>query len=734
MRRFLIPGTYVIDEDIQVSSGLVFAQGVTLIFQGGKIVKGNNSATDAITIYGNHTKIVAPITQIFGDDVNVEGTWDIERAYPQWFGAQAYDDIKDYSQANISVSDAAPFINKAIIMKQRGEVFLMKGNYVIMAPIIIPCGIQLVGERGMEPYTLNVYNGTILQSWRDASCGSICDESNKYMIYVNATAFGQKITQGGFLAGQITSIKNVELYNKIPSAVTGDIMNYTTACLRGIYAMGSLQLDHVRFYDFRNAVTFDKSCYIDNKRITNCDYVCHNRKYDVFHNNQKLFAFDLIQEGENLLFEHNAIHDGKYNKGVKTKLCGGGRISCNIINADVLIESCKSVEFSNNHIELGKTLDILSSNVTTRGNFFEIGTSPSVIIRGKPKNHDKCIVTMNNDAFLFYDFPRDYTESDLAGSELLYSWEQILKSFSERFDIVIDGDSILNIKNIYRQWMGEKLFGKLYMTGISMGKVLYNEDYTLSSLYEQVEDFNDFSYKLSNQCMITNKYQLESSFTIKNIKAPAVSLVMKNENVCWMEDSGFYQYCYQIIYDKSRKISSSLSTQPPTSQSNGFITYYIGPNQHSQDNAVDLVKYDGNNKIGVLIRLSNMIDFDGHFLLRLFRKGRIMTSSLTVFKYHYVDIPVCGSEFLYDNGISVNGFVWEEINVVDNTIDYGLAPFNSLVITGSNNIVRVDYKNGLAECRLDNTIASPTSSLWKRCDVLYKLGGSPSIEIISEDN
>lgn len=52
-----------------------------MIFAGGKI-----SGTGTLT--GDNTRLIAPITQIFGEDITVDGIWEMDRAYPQWFGAR----------------------------------------------------------------------------------------------------------------------------------------------------------------------------------------------------------------------------------------------------------------------------------------------------------------------------------------------------------------------------------------------------------------------------------------------------------------------------------------------------------------------------------------------------------------------------------------------------------------------------------------------------------------------
>lgn len=62
----------------------------TLKFEGGSLMNGH--------LYGKCTKIKAGLYKIFNSDISVAGDWDIEEAYPEWFGAKA-DGITDSSDS-----------------------------------------------------------------------------------------------------------------------------------------------------------------------------------------------------------------------------------------------------------------------------------------------------------------------------------------------------------------------------------------------------------------------------------------------------------------------------------------------------------------------------------------------------------------------------------------------------------------------------------------------------------
>lgn len=81
---------YLVSKEYTVDGGLLeFPPNVQLLFNGGKI-------TGNAVLVGNGTKIIDTTEQIFGEDVAIDnqGTWNIEFARPEWFGAKS-DDV-DY--------------------------------------------------------------------------------------------------------------------------------------------------------------------------------------------------------------------------------------------------------------------------------------------------------------------------------------------------------------------------------------------------------------------------------------------------------------------------------------------------------------------------------------------------------------------------------------------------------------------------------------------------------------
>ena len=696
---FSVDETIVLTSDyyLPTDTTVNIASGVTLIFNGGKIIKTVNNQK----LKGINTRIIASPTQIFSEDLNVTGTWMVERAYPQWFGCFAYLTLQNYGIPN-SLKDAGYYINKAIQMKKMGEVFLPKGFYIIKTSIEMTDGIQLVGEAGMD----GDFAATVLQSCK-TDTSAVTDASEKYMIYVNEDPVTHtKYTTGGFLAGQITAIKNLCLLNHLEntgvsissSSTLEDIQTKTTAFYGGIHALETVRVENVRFRNFRKAVEFGND-YYDCKLVRNCDYVCGSSLYSQImtlmgNDYPWVYAFNMNWLGDACLFEHNAIHDGYYNKGVRLFNCMSGQVNCNIINADVSIESSNSVTFCNNHMEYGHQLSINCSCVNVHENYFHVGSVPSIVITGNDFN-DRSVVELTNNHLTFRDFGGHIDSSHYT------EYENLVRNATE-YDVQIDRHTIVKIRNMFRYWVTHDLPTKVYTFGIKIQKILYGPNGISTSPFDE---FNDFSYKLSRESCILVGFGIDKTFTIHTPNQAVSTDKQKNNGLIWLGASGLYLYYYQIVWDKERNIIATFNS----SQLHEIPTLYGDPLNFTQ-----------NQEGAALISFSTTNDVNNNeFMVRLYR--RRSTDATTAWKT--VDVPVCGSQILYDNGISVCGYRWNDLN--ENILQ--TLPFYS-----DNDFDRITYQGDSIMCRKKTKNSIDTNRVaFKVGDVLVNTGVATNWTIVS---
>ena len=345
--------TYVVSANTTLSSNLTIPDDVTLYFMGG-IISGNN-----VDLTGTRTKIVAAIKQIFGTTLNVKGTWEIERAYPQWFGAKAYTGITNNS------IDSAPAINKAINMKQTGEVFIPRGHYRVNCPIEVKHGIRLIGEPGFQQDLAPSELSTVLvPGGVDVNGNADITKYNPggYLVRVNVNSAGNNWVIA--YPPKATVIKNLFFFN--------EFKNITS--LKGILAAGTIEIDSCNWMRFKQAFS-SVSVYTDGRKITKCAYYNAASQDSL---KTPLYAFDINSLGDALVFEQNHILYDERSKGLYIDHCNSGSINANVINNEICIQNSKAITFTANHIEDGAQLIINDSNVTSMNNFFQKGEVPSI--------------------------------------------------------------------------------------------------------------------------------------------------------------------------------------------------------------------------------------------------------------------------------------------------------------------------------------------------------------------
>lgn len=632
------------------------------------------------TLVGDFAQIEAPLVEIFGSKVKVEGDWLNDRVYPQWFGAVAYKSCGEASAASSVCS--ADAIERAVRMAVYGEVFIPRGYYRIARTIKLPFGVNIRGASSVEwDYDGVTKYGTVLVSafdyeglksrlqGVDDNCES-CKENN-YLIEINvqwvvivenpeddAEKWKKIIVPRSEIeyTTRETSIKNLRLRNSsLP--LLKDIGREQAYLMYGILSGASLNMDGVTFQHFGQALRFTDN-YIDNKCVVNCTM---SEYWDAYMLNQdeahKPYAFNMGFLGDALMFAHNGV-SGFVNKGLLVNNCGGAMICDNIITAESKIRQSKAVDFSSNHLERGTILKIEDSEVTMRSNYFWLGQEPVVQISGA----DGSVVSMDGDAFRFYDSAFYMSQSDFEKTEAENG-----AAYRINADIALDRQSKLNLSNVYRYWGGEG-FSSMLTCGVHVCE--WMDD---GSFGEVLDVFKRFSYALSRNCQISTGFKANMHFEesgLMDVPDPRPH-GMLNAGVAWVlmydtgetdnegnkkyeKDVGTYTYECQLLLDSKRGIGWTYDDKQtmrnlPIWNGDGFVDEVTVRDEFSVSYIDDKQEKTRSVVKGVLIALPCV-----------YGVVRIKRMKSTGDDCRYVDVPVCGAKFLYDNGVSVCGFPWQD--------------------------------------------------------------------------
>lgn len=622
-----------------------------------------HSVVGSGTLVGDFAQIEAPLVEIFSSTVKIDGDWLNDRVYPQWFGAVAYKSCGEASAASSVCS--ADAIERAAKMAVSGEVFIPRGYYRIARTIKLQFGVNICGASSIDrEYNGVTKYGTVLVSAFDYeglksrlqevddNCES-CKENN-YLIEINVQwveikdeMLNKKIivprSEIEYTTRE-TSIKNLRLRNSsLP--LLKDIGREQAYLMYGILSGASLNMDGVTFQHFGQALRFTDN-YIDNKCVVNCTM---SEYWDAYMLNQdeahKPYAFNMGFLGDALMFVHNGV-SGYANKGLLVNNCGGAMICDNIITAESKIRQSKAVDFSSNYLERGTILKIEDSEVTMRSNYFWLGQEPVVQISGA----DGSVVSMDGDAFRFYDSAFYMSQSDFEKTEAENGAIYKIKA-----DIALDKQSKLSLSNVYRYWTGEG-FSSMLTCGVHVCVRLDD-----GSFGEVLDVFKRFSYALSKNCQISTGFKANMHFEeggLMDVPDPR-PYGMLNAGVAWVGDTDVYNYECQLIIDRVRSIGW-------TADGYGMQKLQIWNGESFVDNVMvnDEIKVDytdeDDNQIktrdvvkGVLLVIPPI-----YGIIRITRRGA--GGSL-----EYVDVPVCGAKFLYDNGVSVCGFPWQDYTRAD---------------------------------------------------------------------
>ena len=741
------------NSDVVINGHITLAHNTTLIFAGGKI-----SGTGTLT--GDNTRLIAPITQIFGEDITVDGIWVMDRAYPQWFGARndisnnefwhlrvaceaaksteenpltpaaEKDNIEEARNAALKnlkawKVDSSDAINKAMKLKHAGEVFLPKGEYAICKTLKVPYGIVLRGE--LADYRLNSSNiqlpigdyplggdttpddlssyyklGTVIRPLNtnypltvDSDGTPITSFDNNFAVVINPNIHPNENHNEAWeqeFPSAFTTIRDIQFNNFWTE----------TPSMRGIYAIGGMKIENVSWSQFVQAVATPDDMYCDGKTIINCQFNAPTGCIfygSIFHkliiqtetekiekiikrfviDKKEYYAFDLSGLGDNLYFHHNHLGMGEITGGLKLRSSNGAQISCNIINDNIAFYNCKGISFSANHCEDGIQVKISNSQIDFSGNYFHKGKKPTFLIRDDYArgsiNVQSSTIALQNNSLVFLDHEDE--------SSKLY-----IGNISP-YDIQTDGYLSLSIQNTYRYRTPRNAGGNIHPCGITILKEIWTEGVAEPELIPFTE-FNDLSYLLSGSSLIKPNFHIVHNHVVNNTQFFR-GAAMANNNIVWFLEKGAYHYRMQTIWDKKRLIGSSTLTL------GNFNLGEIGSNTNTGKPQGLLLNIGANSYDG---------PSDGNGNQVVIRLMRARANGNTA--YHSIEIPVCGTRFLYDNGLSVCGFKWKQ--------EPSIAP-----LTVNTMIQSIHFVGDNVVCK---GTACPTVGEWTVGDIVYNTGAA----------
>ena len=361
------------------------------------VIPVSGSGTIAAPEYGElkeeqheYAFLDAPCAYIF-NEVKVTGMWHIDRAYPQWFAAPGCDDW------------SGP-INKAITLKRTGEVFLQRGLYPTKHSIRVRYGIELVGENGFSSNpgkgsNSDLLGTTIVANKNSSSCSNF---QSGYMVLVNTKPVEQYPSSPEPIEEQFnmwvhpypaftTVVRNITFMN-------GDKSERIIPQLNGLFTAGGLDIEQCRFLNFKQAIVKSRD-YADGFVIKDCRFSGVNIVHyappgttsatDTTVYDTKWMIY-LNGDGDNLQFTGNAFMGSRFlnNRTLYVGQNRGGLISCNITGGEIVLNGCRGLTFSNNHMESsmesneGMLIRVLNSQVTISDNFFYKSERGNIYIAG----------------------------------------------------------------------------------------------------------------------------------------------------------------------------------------------------------------------------------------------------------------------------------------------------------------------------------------------------------------
>jgi hypothetical protein len=693
--------------------------------------------------------------------VDIDGNWHMDRACPQWFAAPG---CEDWSEP----------INKAIKLKRTGEVFLQRGVYPTKHSIRVRYGIELVGENGFisnpgKGSNSDLLGTTIVANKNSSSCSNF---QSGYMVLVNTKPVEQYPSSPEPIEEQFnmwvhpypaftTVVRNITFMN-------GDKSERIIPQLNGLFTAGGLDIEQCRFLNFKQAIVKSRD-YADGFVIKDCRFSGVNIVHyappgttsatDTTVYDTKWMIY-LNGDGDNLQFTGNAFMGSRFlnNRTLYVGQNRGGLISCNITGGEIVLNGCRGLTFSNNHMESsmesneGMLIHVLNSQVTISDNFFYKSERSNIIITGTAPGlqsivelHNNCYLCVFQNPFVNlkdkYNIecaPKDNTnidENEVLLCKYTHSLNDAIDYWTKRSatpEILIGHDATVIMTNQYRQISTYRSLSWISTVGIQFGTIYTDSDHRPIAGKEQI--LNNLAPFLSCGGTIKSRIAINSLFsTQRSINKRLISM-SPNKNERWYGEKGTYSYEAIFIMDRQRSIVADVDNnfRVPIYYYNSESNEYTELLKKNRSFKPELSTDDNSEFFSTFISLHNYgagEPWCGY--LRLIRtrtypkktenetENKTKNENDTPKDYHTVDIPISNALIIYDNGIFIAGYKWRKIESIE---EISINP----PLFG---IEDVTHTNETVEC---NATTKPTSlpDTWNRGDKIFNVGTETDWNVI----
>jgi len=734
-------------------------------------------------------KFEAPIRQVFSGAPRFEGKWLMPAAHPEWFCPAICDDW------SVPINTAINFIEAGNVVMPPGRLNVKHSILVKHGIVLQGTAEGLNKSTYKKNYNTDGSIRYDLEYGATTLCPRNITEQSGNTAAVHGFSFGcvilVNINPEIIAREESDNITYDDLKNNRPinitESVNGEDVTRTLPIwesqfpkmsttlknfvirnqfgkveyLRGIFFAGSGNCNTIMFRNLHQCIAW-ADIYSDSKVVEFCTFENHfmkkdsatgdalegiNRERHTLIPQQRVlstanyfppeydlpYAVDFGMLGDGVRFMNNAMSESCIN-GLRVHDCGGGIFSGNIINCDVQFESSKGITFSGNHMEYGAQLRIIQSQIEVSDNMIQKGSRESIVI-ASGRWDNECVVSLSNNIFEYYDMmnPYDVIENS---EDVLYPVCDYDVALFEVFDQIygqtskssmVESRNNVMTGNNYRYWMRHGQFGVMYTFGVKIDiltrkNVLTNstDNFVKSSTVAKnpFSNFNNRSHYLSAQSQLLPLDGISGfSYSADCASNIVVYPHMVNQGGKWELPLGSYRYATQVIYDLDRGIVCDRYTNALT---NPF-------NIVSEDCNILFTSGDTSSTQNAM-RTSGM-----RYMVRIVRERIELNSdsSVNVKERWKVDVPVCGSSVLYDNGTSICGYKWASVRKDSNG---KLPDFNSEFIPHSSAVARISIEGGSFRAYINETI--PSSCKWKKGDVLLNISETPTwqIKVINKDS